>query len=75
MLTTFGSIAVGLMLLSYSLERWSKWFVLLFALGCGTTSAYSALVQAYPITAIEALWALVALWRFQWRHRQELVGR
>ena len=33
MLTIFGSIAVGIMFLSYLLERHSKWMVLVFALG------------------------------------------
>ena len=71
MLTIFGSIAVVIMMLSYWLEPRSKWFVMLFAAGCGATSAYSALVQAYPITVIEAVWALIALRRFSSRHRQE----
>ncbi len=73
MLTVFGSIAVGIMLLSYWLEPRSKWFVLIFAVGSAATSAYSALVQAYPITAIEALWALIALQRFRGRHQAELT--
>gem|GEM_PF-2053674 len=71
LLTFFGSIAVTIMMLSYWLEPRSKWFVLLFAAGCSATSAYSALVQAYPITVIEAIWALVAMRRFSSRYRQE----
>jgi hypothetical protein len=68
MLTVFGSSAVGLMLVSYWLEARSTWFVLTFVLGRAATSLYSGLVEAYPITAIEALWALVALRRFWRRH-------
>ena len=30
---------------------------------------YSALVEAYPITVIEALWTVVAIKRFTTRHR------
>lgn len=75
MFTVFGSVAVAIMMLSYWLETRSKWFVILFAAGCGATSAYSALVQAYPITAIEAIWALIALQRFSRRHRQERSKR
>ena len=71
MLTLFGSIAVAIMLFSYWLEPRSKWFVLVFAGGCAATSTYSGLVEAYPVTVIEALWALVALWRFTRRHREE----
>ncbi len=67
MLTIFGSVAVGVMLISYWLEPRSRWFVLTFALGSAATAAYSGLVQAYPITAIEAIWALVALQRFRSR--------
>ena len=71
MLTVFGSIAVAIMFFSYWLEHRSKWMVLLFAGGSALTSAYSGLVAAYPITVIEALWALVALRRFLRRYREE----
>ncbi len=73
MLTLFGSIAVGLMLFSYWRESHSRWYVLLFAVASAATSAYSALVEAYPITGIEALWALVAMRRFIRRSRDELA--
>ena len=71
MLTIFGSIAVTTMFLSYWLEPRSRWFVLVFAGGCTATAAYSALAGVYPITAVEALWALVALQRFARRSRRE----
>jgi hypothetical protein len=71
MLTVFGSVAVGIMFLSYWLERRSKWMVLAFAGGSALTSAYSGLVEAYPITVIEALWAAVALQRFRRRFQEE----
>jgi hypothetical protein len=71
LLTVFGSIAVAMMMLSYWLEPRSKWFILLFAVGCAATAAYSGLVRAYPITVIEALWALIAVRRFSLRHRHE----
>ena len=71
MLTVFGSIAVAVMLFSYWLEPRSRWFVLLFAGGCAATSAYSGLVQAYPITVLEGLWAVIALQRFFQRTRHE----
>lgn len=70
MLTTFGSIAVGAMLVSYWLEGRSKWFVLTFAMASAATAVYSGLVEAYPITVIETLWAFVALQRFFARSRQ-----
>ena len=74
MLTLFGSIAVSIMLLSYWLEPRSKWFVLVFAGGSAATSVYSGLVEAYPITVIEAVWALVAMQRFLKRHREEAIA-
>ena len=74
MLTIFGSIAVAIMFLAYWLEPRSKWMVLIFAGGSALTSAYSGLVEAYPITVIEALWALVALQRFWRRHRGQALA-
>ena len=71
MLALFGSVAVAIMFVSYWLERRSKWMVLVFALGCAMTAAYSGLVSAYPVTVIEGLWALVALRRFAQRHKNE----
>ena len=74
MLTLFGSIAVTIMFLSYWLEARSKWYVLVFAGASAATSVYSGLVEAYPITVIEALWALVALQRFAKRHQLEAIA-
>ncbi len=71
MLTLFGSVAVAIMFLSYWMEARSKWMVLLFALASAATAVYSGLAAVYPITAIEGLWALVALQRFLKRHRRE----
>ena len=59
------------MFLSYWTEERSKWLVLVFAIGSGLTSLYSGLEEVYPITVIEALWALVALRRFWQRHARE----
>ncbi len=75
MITLFGSIAVGIMLVSYWLEPRSRWFILAFAVGCVATSIYSVLEEVYPITAIEALWALVAIQRFLQRYRKEAVAK
>ena len=74
MLTLFGFIAVSVMMVSYWLEPRSKWFVLLFAGGSAATALYSGLVEAYPITVIEAVWALIALRRFVGKHRATLVS-
>ena len=74
MLTIFGSIAVSVMMVSYWLEPRSKWFVLLFAGGSAATALYSGLVEAYPITVIEAVWTLIALRRFVSKHQEALAS-
>ena len=71
MLTLFGSIAVSIMMLSYSLESRSKWYVLVFAGASAATSIYSGLAEVYPITVIEAIWSVIAFRRFATRHRVE----
>ena len=75
MLTAFGSLAVGVMFVAYWLEPRSRWFVLAFAIGSATTALYSGLVAVYPITVIEAAWALIALRRFVGRTRTEQLPR
>ena len=74
MITVFGSLAVGIMFLAYWREGSSKWLVLVFAVASAATSVYSGLVEAYPITVIEALWSAVALQRFFKRARQERLA-
>lgn len=71
MLTLFGSLAVTIMFLAYWLEPRSRWYVLIFAGASVATAAYSGLVEAYPITVIEALWAIVAFRRFLSRSKAE----
>ncbi len=59
------------MMLSYSLESRSRWYVLIFAGASAATAIYSGLAGVFPITVIEAIWSLVALRRFAIRHRAE----
>jgi hypothetical protein len=40
-LTLFGLFAVSMMLITYTLEQRSHWFVLLFAIACALGSAYN----------------------------------
>ena len=74
MLMLFGSLAVTIMFLAYWLEPRSRWYVLVFAVASAATAAYSGLVEAYPITVIEALWAVVAFRRFQSRSKAEALA-
>ena len=59
------------MMLSYTLEARSRWYVLVFAGASAATAIYSALAGVYPITVIEAVWSLVALRRYVMRYRAE----
>ena len=66
-LTIFGLFAVTAMLTCYALEGRSHWFILAFAGACLLGSAYGFLQGAWPFGLIEAVWAIVAAWR--WRAR------
>ena len=63
-LTAFGLFAVTAMLVCYSLERRSRGFVLLFALSCALGSVYGFFQGAWPFGLVEAIWSVVALWRW-----------
>lgn len=67
-LTTFGLIAVSLMLLFYALEDRGTWAVLGFAFACALGSVYGFLQGAWPFGVVEAIWSVVALRRW-WRAR------
>jgi hypothetical protein len=74
-LTIFGLFAVTAMLVCYTLEDRSPWFVLGFAAACALGSAYGFLQGAWPFGLVEAVWSLVAVWRW-WqknsrRHNRE----
>jgi hypothetical protein len=64
-LTGFGLFAVTAMLVCYALERKSPWFIFGFAAACALGSVYGFLQGAWPFGVIEAIWSLVALWRWK----------
>jgi len=68
-LTWFGLFAVSAMLLTYSMEERSHWFVLGFAVACALGSVYGFLQGAWPFGLVEAVWAGVALKRWRSRRR------
>jgi hypothetical protein len=49
----------------YALERRNRWFILAFAGSCALASIYGFLSGAWPFGIVEAIWALVALRRWQ----------
>ena len=67
-LTAFGLFAVSAMLVTYSLEDRSPWFILAFAGACALGSIYGFLQGAWPFGLIEAIWALVAVRRWSMRN-------
>jgi hypothetical protein len=64
-LTIFGVLALTFMMTMYALERRHKGFILAFACGCALASSYGFASGAWPFGVVEAIWALVALRRFQ----------
>ena len=75
-LTLFGLFAVTLMLVCYALEARSHWFVLAFAVACALGSIYGFMQGAWPFGVVEAIWAMVALrrWQIQIRPRGTETG-
>ena len=68
-LSLFGLFAVSAMLVAYALEDRSHWFNLGFAVACALGSIYGFLQGAWPFGLVEAVWAVVALWRWSVRRR------
>lgn len=66
-LSAFGLFAVTLMVVCYAFEDRSPWVVLGFAVACVLGSIYGFLQGAWPFGLVEAVWAVIALYR--WRMR------
>jgi hypothetical protein len=63
-LTLFGLVAVTAMVVTYTLDHRSHWFVLAFAVACAMGSAYGFLQGAWPFGLVEAAWSVIALRRW-----------
>jgi hypothetical protein len=61
------------MLVFYALEGRHAHWVLAFAVACLLASAYGFLQGAWPFGVVEAIWAMVALWRWYLRVRKPLA--
>jgi hypothetical protein len=70
MLTLFGATAVTFMMVMYALERRHPGFVLAFAIGCALSSVYGFLAGTWPFGVVEAIWAAIALRRYQQSRRR-----
>jgi hypothetical protein len=67
LLTIFGAVAVTAMMLFYALEHRHRAFVLAFACACVASSAYGFMAGTWPFGVVEAVWAVVAVRRWQRR--------
>jgi hypothetical protein len=65
--TVYGVCALTFMMVMYALEGRGPRFTLSFALGCGLSSIYGFLADAWPFGLVELIWAAVALRRYQLR--------
>jgi hypothetical protein len=63
-LSLFGLVAVSLMLVFYALEDRNPLYVLAFAGACALASIYGFLQGAWPFGVVEAIWAGVAVKRW-----------
>lgn len=67
LLTAFGALAVGAMLVFYALDHHSPWFVLAFAGACLASSVYGFLQGSWPFGVVEVVWSGVAVRRWMRR--------
>ena len=65
LITVFGVVALGFMMVMYALERRGRVFILAFALGCLLSSIYGFLSGAWAFGVVEAIWCVVATQRFR----------
>jgi hypothetical protein len=64
-ITVYGVLALTFMMTMYALEQRGRVYVAAFALGCALSSVYGFLSGAWPFGVVEAIWALIALVRYQ----------
>jgi len=72
-LTAFGVTVLTFMMVMYAMERRGRIFVLGFALGCGLSSVYGFLAGAWSFGVVEAIWAVIAIGRYE-RVGSQVVG-
>lgn len=65
MLTVYGASVVFLMMIFYAAESRSHWFTFFFGLSCLASSLYGWLAGTWPFGVVEAVWGIVAL--YKWR--------
>jgi len=63
-LTWLGLFTVAALLVFYTLEDRSPWFILAFSGACALESIYGFLQGTWPFGVIEGIWAAVAVRRW-----------
>jgi hypothetical protein len=74
LLSLFGLFAVTAMLLCYAFENRNRSFTMAFAFACMLGSVYGFLQGAWPFGLIEAVWAVVAIRRWQVAGKRNFNG-
>ena len=64
-LTLYGVVVITFMMVMYAFEDRDPRFILAFAFGCALSSSYGFLSGAWPFGVVEAIWAVIALWRYR----------
>jgi hypothetical protein len=64
LVTLFGVLSVGGMMVFYALEARGRGFVLAFACACVLSSIYGFMAGAWPFGVVEVVWAGVAARRW-----------
>ena len=67
-LTLFGLFAVTAMMVCYTLEHRSHWYILGFTIACVLGSIYGFMQGAWPFGVVEAIWSVIAFrrWLANW---------
>jgi len=66
-LSAFGLFAVTAMVVCYALEGRNPLYILGFAAACALGSIYGFLQGAWPFGLVEAVWTVIALFRYRER--------
>ena len=70
-LDLWGFASVTVMATAYALERRSALAVLAFAAASASAAAYAVAIESWPFASVEAVWAVIALYRWRTRIAEE----
>ena len=63
--TIYGFVSISVMLLAYAMEKRGRGWILVFSIGCLSSSIYGYLIGTLPFALVEGVWAIVA-WKRWW---------